>query len=113
MASRGKGLPLPRVSRADNRAFPPLVRGGEIEYVAGPVDEISGQYHEHVPARLPLREAAGALQCRSHQLRTVIPAHQAEVIALEEHHSVVSTDAVTGITCAGSRTDFLCWIQCT
>ena len=41
------------------------------------------------PARLLLREPAGAPQRGSHQRRAVIPALQQEVVALQEHYSVV------------------------
>jgi hypothetical protein len=78
-----------RVGVVGNPTFPPLICGDEAEYVARPVHEIAGRHDEEVPARLPLCEPARSLKRNSHQYRTVIPAHQREVIALDEHYSVV------------------------
>jgi hypothetical protein len=72
-----------------NEALSPVVRCGEAEYVARPGHGIPGRHYEDMPARLPVRETNRAPQRGSHQRRTVIPVLQREVIALQEHYSIV------------------------
>jgi len=66
---------------------------------------------QEVSARLPVRPPAEALQRSAHQRRSVIPPRQGQAVTPMCTRASSSTDAVTGKTINGSRTEWLKWIQ--